>query len=215
MRWRPGVPGPGGEDAGEGVEGAPLVARGHHPPGGRSPPPWTAQTSVPARRPAARPDRVGRIVGIDLNKPRTRAALSSALVLAPVPGEFTAAEFTAKLQHLTRHDGYATRQAATTSGNSAGRASRTNRAGPAATMSRPDAAPTIGFPNASCYVPAPLRPRWSAGHWQPSPACTGSMTGSLNTRIYLALPSMVSENSIDSILALYRLQRTTVLAVPQ
>jgi hypothetical protein len=39
------------------------------------------------------------------------------------------------------------------------------------------------------------------------------MTGSLNTRIYLALLSMASENSVDSILVLYRLQRTMVLAV--
>lgn len=37
-------------------------------------------------------DRVGTIVGIDLNKQRIRAALSSALILAPAPGEFTTAE---------------------------------------------------------------------------------------------------------------------------
>jgi hypothetical protein len=54
----------------------------------------------------------GRIAGIDLNKPRIRAALSAALALAPAPGGFTAAEFTAQVRHLTRHDGYTTRQAA-------------------------------------------------------------------------------------------------------
>ena len=54
----------------------------------------------------------GRIAGIDLNKPRIRAALSAALALAPAPGGFTAAEFTAKVRHLTRQDGYTTRQAA-------------------------------------------------------------------------------------------------------
>jgi hypothetical protein len=53
----------------------------------------------------------GRIAGVDLNKPRIRAALSAALALAPAPGGFTAAEFTVKVQHLTRHDGYTTRQA--------------------------------------------------------------------------------------------------------
>jgi hypothetical protein len=35
-----------------------------------------------------------RIAGIDLNKPRIRAALSAALALAPAPGGFTAAETT-------------------------------------------------------------------------------------------------------------------------
>jgi hypothetical protein len=53
-----------------------------------------------------------RIAGIDLNKPRIRAALSAALALAPAPGGFTAAEFTAKVPNLARHDGYTTRQAA-------------------------------------------------------------------------------------------------------
>jgi hypothetical protein len=52
-----------------------------------------------------------RIAGIDLNKPRIRAALAAALALAPEPGGFTVAEFTAKVRHLTRHDGYTTRQA--------------------------------------------------------------------------------------------------------
>jgi len=54
----------------------------------------------------------GRIAGIDLNKPRIRAALSAALALGPAPGGFTAAEFTAWVRQLTRHDGYTTRQAA-------------------------------------------------------------------------------------------------------
>ena len=52
-----------------------------------------------------------RIAGIDLNKPRIRAALAAALALAPAPGGFTAAEFTAQVRHLTRNDGYTTRQA--------------------------------------------------------------------------------------------------------
>ena len=41
-----------------------------------------------------------------------RAALAAALALAPAPGGFTAAEFTAKARHLTRHNVYTTRQAA-------------------------------------------------------------------------------------------------------
>jgi hypothetical protein len=53
----------------------------------------------------------GTIAGIDLNKPRIRAALSAALALAPAPGGFTAAEFTAQVRHLIRHEGYTIRQA--------------------------------------------------------------------------------------------------------
>ena len=53
----------------------------------------------------------GRIAGIDLNRPRIRAAPSAALALAPASGGFTAAGFTAKVGNLTRHGGYATRQA--------------------------------------------------------------------------------------------------------
>ena len=53
-----------------------------------------------------------RIAGIDLNKPRIRAALAAALALAPAPGGFTVADHTAKVRHLTGHDGYTTRQAA-------------------------------------------------------------------------------------------------------
>ena len=56
-------------------------------------------------------DGTRRIAGIDLNKPRTRAALAAALALAPAPGGFTAAEFTAQVRHLIRNDGYTTRQA--------------------------------------------------------------------------------------------------------
>ena len=48
-----------------------------------------------------------RIAGLDLNKPRIRAALAAALALAPAPGGFTVSDFTAKV----RHDGYTTRQA--------------------------------------------------------------------------------------------------------
>ena len=53
-----------------------------------------------------------RVAGIDLNKPRIRAALSAALALAPAPGGFTAAEHAARVRQITGHDGYTTRQAA-------------------------------------------------------------------------------------------------------
>ena len=52
-----------------------------------------------------------RTGGIDLNKPRIRAALSAALALAPAPAGFTVAEFTAKVC-ASRHKCYTTRQAA-------------------------------------------------------------------------------------------------------
>jgi hypothetical protein len=60
------------------------------------------------------PSRLGvsRVGGIDLNKPRIRAALSAALALATAPRGFTVAEFTAKAGAMTGQDGYTTRQAA-------------------------------------------------------------------------------------------------------
>ncbi len=60
------------------------------------------------------PSQLGatRTGGIDLNKPRIRAALSAALALAPAPAGFTVAEFAAKVCATTRHSGYTTRQAA-------------------------------------------------------------------------------------------------------
>jgi hypothetical protein len=60
------------------------------------------------------PSRIGavRTGGIDLNKPRIRAALAAALALAPAPHGFTVAEFAARVCQMTRHDSYTTRQAA-------------------------------------------------------------------------------------------------------
>ena len=60
------------------------------------------------------PSRVGaaRIAGVDLNKPRIRAALAAALALAPAPAGFTVAEHTAKVRRMAGHHGYTTRQAA-------------------------------------------------------------------------------------------------------
>jgi len=53
-----------------------------------------------------------RVGGIDLNKPRMRAALSAALALAAAPGGFTVADFTATVQAMSGQAGYTTRQAA-------------------------------------------------------------------------------------------------------
>jgi hypothetical protein len=53
-----------------------------------------------------------RTGGIDLNKPRIRAALAAALALAAAPRGFTVADFTARVQHLTRSAAYTPRQAA-------------------------------------------------------------------------------------------------------
>jgi hypothetical protein len=60
------------------------------------------------------PSQLGatRAGGIDLNKPRIRAALAAALALAAAPHGFTAAEFTARVHQMTRHSDYTTRQAA-------------------------------------------------------------------------------------------------------
>jgi hypothetical protein len=60
------------------------------------------------------PSRIGavRTGGIDLNKPRIRAALAAALGLAPAPHGFTVAGFAARICQMTRQDGYTIRQAA-------------------------------------------------------------------------------------------------------
>ena len=60
------------------------------------------------------PSQLGatRTGGIDLNKPRIRAALSAALALTAAPRGFTVAEHAAKVATMTGQAGYTTRQAA-------------------------------------------------------------------------------------------------------
>ena len=60
------------------------------------------------------PSRAGatRIAGVDMNKPRIRAALAAGLALAPAPGGFTVAEHAAKVRQIGGRPGYTTRQAA-------------------------------------------------------------------------------------------------------
>jgi hypothetical protein len=60
------------------------------------------------------PTRIGRtrIGGIDLNKPRIRAALAAVLALSAAPGGFTVADLAAKVQAIGRQTGYTIRQAA-------------------------------------------------------------------------------------------------------
>jgi hypothetical protein len=60
------------------------------------------------------PSRIGRtrVGGIDLNKPRIRAALAAVLALAAAPSGFTVADLTAKVQAMTGPTGYTIRQAA-------------------------------------------------------------------------------------------------------
>ncbi len=53
-----------------------------------------------------------RTGGIDLNKPRIRAALSAALALAAAPHGFTVADFTAKVAQVNKHADYTARQGA-------------------------------------------------------------------------------------------------------
>ena len=60
------------------------------------------------------PSRIGRTRtgGIDLNKPRTRAALAAVLALAAAPAGFTVADLAAKVGQMGGHGGYTPRQAA-------------------------------------------------------------------------------------------------------
>ena len=55
-----------------------------------------------------------RIGGIDLNRPRVRAALAAALALAVAPAGFTVAQFTAQVRAMTGQtpEDYSTRQGA-------------------------------------------------------------------------------------------------------
>ena len=53
-----------------------------------------------------------RAGGIDLNKPRLRAALAAAAALAPAPGGFTVADFAARVQAMTGQEACTLRQAA-------------------------------------------------------------------------------------------------------
>jgi hypothetical protein len=60
------------------------------------------------------PSRIGstRVGGIDLNKPRIRAALAAVLALSAAPDGFTVADLTAKVQAMGGQTGYTIRQAA-------------------------------------------------------------------------------------------------------
>jgi hypothetical protein len=60
------------------------------------------------------PSRIGRtrVGGIDLNKPRTRAALAAVLALAAAPAGFTVTDLAAKVQAMGGQAGYTNRQAA-------------------------------------------------------------------------------------------------------
>ncbi|MDQ3715399.1 MAG: hypothetical protein M3381_05110 [Actinomycetota bacterium] len=63
-----------------------------------------------------KPSQIGatRVGGVDVNKPRTRAALAAVLALAIAPEGFTVAEYAAKVRALTGQDlvAYTIRQAA-------------------------------------------------------------------------------------------------------
>jgi len=60
------------------------------------------------------PSRIGRarVGGIDLNTPRTRAALAAVLALAAAPAGFTVADLAARVQAMGGQTGYTIRQAA-------------------------------------------------------------------------------------------------------
>ena len=112
----------------------------------------------------------GRIAGVDLNKPRIRAALSAALALAPAPGGFTAAEHAAKVRQITGNDGYTTRQAAYDLRKLRASSSSTNPAGPAATTS-PQTAPASS-PRCSPSATTSSRRSWpesAAPGWAANP----------------------------------------------
>ncbi|HET9258357.1 MAG TPA: hypothetical protein VFO16_24605 [Pseudonocardiaceae bacterium] len=81
------------------------------------------------------PSQIGttRAGGIDLNKPRTRAALSAVLALAAAPGGFTVADVAARVHTITGNIGYTVRHAAYDLRKLRGKQLITNPADPAAT----------------------------------------------------------------------------------
>ena len=85
------------------------------------------------------PSRIGatRVGGIDLNKPRIRAALSAALALAAAPHGFTVAELTARVQPMNGQAATPSARPLTTCASSAARTSSSSPAEHAATTSRP------------------------------------------------------------------------------
>ena len=98
-----------------------------------------------------------RIAGIDLNKPRIRAALSAALTLASAPGGFTAAEHAVGRSPATTATPPGRRP--TICASSAASSSWTGPAGPAATTSRhpPPAPSALCSPSATTSSPDPGR----------------------------------------------------------
>ncbi len=60
------------------------------------------------------PSQIGatRVGGIDLNKPRIRAALTAVLALTAAPGGFTVADLVAKVHAITGNTDYTVRHAA-------------------------------------------------------------------------------------------------------
>lgn len=88
----------------------------------------------------------GRTAGLDLNKPRTRAALAAVLALAPAPGGFTAAGHAARVRQITGTEDYTTRQASYDLRKIRGKQLIGKPGGPAATTSRR----TAPGPSAPC-----------------------------------------------------------------
>ena len=111
-----------------------------------------------------------RIAGVDLNKPRIRAALSAALALAPAPGGFTVAEHAARVRQITGQDGYTTRQAAYDLRKLRGKQLVDNPPGPAATMCpRPAHAPSAPCSPSAITSSPRSSPESAAPAWAASP----------------------------------------------
>jgi hypothetical protein len=111
------------------------------------------------------PSQLGatRIGGIDLNKPRIRAALSAALALTAAPRGYTVAEFTARVRQTTGHSGYTIRQAAYDLRKLRGKGLADKPGGHADTTPRP----TQPAPSPHC---SPSATRSSPRYWQASAA---------------------------------------------
>src|ERR1017187_339180 len=107
------------------------------------------------------PSRIGatRTGGIDLGKPRIRAALSAALALAAAPHGFTVAEFTARLQKEKKHAAPTPRRAASAPRRLGGKISAPKPGRPRRYHIPPEAARTIAALLAQTIAPILARVR--------------------------------------------------------
>jgi hypothetical protein len=138
------------------------------------------------------PSRLGatRTGGIDLNKPRIRAALAAALALATAPHGFTVAEHAAKVAAMTGQASYTIGKPPMTCASSAARVLPSSPARPAATTSRPrPPAPSPPCSPSATRSSARSSPESAAHEWDASPPSGPASTATTRPSASACRPS--------------------------